>query len=101
MQAAGSGPGMTTPKNNNLQGIGLMLPAMLLFQTMDAAAKWLVNEDLSAIAPFEYSALVWAAALGYLIWLEIPTIHVWAGAVIIIGSGLYVIHRESLRHRSG
>lgn len=35
--------------NKNLQGIGLMLPAMLFFQAMDAMAKWLVKVDISAL----------------------------------------------------
>jgi len=56
--------------------------------------------EVSALAPFEYSALVWATIIGYLLWRDIPTIEVWTGAVIIIGCGLYVMHRESLRHRA-
>lgn len=56
--------------------------------------------EVSAIAPFEYTALLWAAALGYLVWFEIPSLNVCIGAAIIIGSGCYMIHRESLRHRN-
>ena len=44
------------------------------------------------------SNLIWATLLGYLIWLDVPSLQVWFGAVIIISSGLYVIYRESL-HR--
>ena len=55
--------------------------------------------EVSAIAPFEYSALIWAALLGYLIWLEIPSTNLWIGAGIIVCSGIYVIHRESLAAR--
>lgn len=55
--------------------------------------------EVSVIAPFEYSALVWAVALGYVFWQEIPGLHVFIGAAIIVTSGLYVIHRETLRHR--
>ena len=56
--------------------------------------------DVSALAPFEYTALVWATLIGYLVWRDIPSLEVWLGAAIIIGCGLYVIHRESLRRES-
>ena len=56
--------------------------------------------DVSALAPFEYTALVWAALIGYAVWRDIPPLEVWLGAAIIIGCGLYVIHRESLHHRN-
>ncbi len=38
-----------------------------------------------------------ATALGYLIWGAIPTASVWAGAVLVIGSGLYIVYREAIR----
>jgi drug/metabolite transporter (DMT)-like permease len=56
--------------------------------------------EVSALAPFEYTALVWATIIGYLLWQDIPSTQVWTGAAIIIACALYVIHRESLRHRA-
>ena len=55
--------------------------------------------DVSALAPFEYTALIWAVIIGYAVWRDIPSLEVWIGAVIIIGCGLYVIHRESLHRK--
>lgn len=52
------------------------------------------------LVPFEYTSLLWATIIGYLVWRDIPSTEVWIGAVIIIACGLYVIHRESLHHRS-
>ena len=52
--------------------------------------------QISAIAPFEYTSLVWATLLGYLVWLDVPSSQVWIGATIIVSCGLYVIYRESL-----
>ena len=46
------------------------------------------------LAPLEYTALVGGAVAGYLIWDEIPDRWVVAGAMIIIGSGIFVVHRE-------
>lgn len=48
----------------------------------------------SMLAPFEYTALVGAAAAGYWIWGEVPDIWVVAGGIVIIGSGLFIVHRE-------
>ncbi len=46
------------------------------------------------LAPFEYTALVGAAVAGYLIWDEVPDIWVITGALIIVASGLFLVHRE-------
>ena len=48
----------------------------------------------SILAPFEYTALIGAAAAGYWIWDEVPDRWVIAGGAIIIGSGLYIVNRE-------
>ena len=48
------------------------------------------------LAPFNYTALVWAAALGWLIWHESPVALTWLGAAIIAASGLYIAHREAV-----
>jgi drug/metabolite transporter (DMT)-like permease len=48
----------------------------------------------SVVAPFSYSSLIWAALFGFLIWHDWPDFWTWVGAAIIIGSGLYIFHRE-------
>ena len=46
------------------------------------------------LAPFEYTALIGAAAAGYLIWDEVPDAWVITGGMVIIGSGLFIVYRE-------
>lgn len=46
------------------------------------------------ITPFGYSSIVWATLLGLLVFGELPDLLTFAGAGIIILSGLYVFHRE-------
>jgi drug/metabolite transporter (DMT)-like permease len=46
------------------------------------------------LAPFEYTALIGGAFAGYFIWHEVPDRWVVAGAIVIIGSGLFVVYRE-------
>ena len=55
--------------------------------------------EVSALAPFEYSALLWAVLIGYLVWGDLPTTEIWIGAAIIIAAGLYVAHREALHRK--
>lgn len=47
------------------------------------------------VAPFDYTALIWASLLGWLLWEEIPTIWTYLGAAVIITSGLYIVIRET------
>ena len=50
---------------------------------------------VAAIAPFEYTALVWATLLGYLVWDELPDGFTLVGSSIVVASGLYIIYRET------
>ena len=52
---------------------------------------------VSVLAPFEYTSLVWAFLLGFLIWGDIPEINTFVGAVLILGAGLIIIVSERLR----
>lgn len=49
----------------------------------------------ATVAPFEYSAVVWAVILGFVIWGDLPGWTVSLGAAVIVLSGLYILHRES------
>jgi drug/metabolite transporter (DMT)-like permease len=51
----------------------------------------------AVITPFEYSALIWATLLGYLLWDELPDLITLLGAVIVVSSGLYIVYRETIR----
>ena len=49
----------------------------------------------ATIAPFEYTALLWATLLGYFIWGELPDSITVLGGSIVGVSGLYIIYRET------
>jgi drug/metabolite transporter (DMT)-like permease len=51
----------------------------------------------SVIAPFEYTSLVWAFLLGYLIWGDVPRHEVIVGAALIFAAGLMIILSERFR----
>jgi len=47
------------------------------------------------VAPFEYSALIWATLFGYLFWSEVPDAMTLLGGAIVIAAGLYIGYRET------
>lgn len=51
----------------------------------------------SFVAPFEYSALIWASILGFVMWGDVPGPHTFAGAALIVAAGLWMIAREARR----
>jgi drug/metabolite transporter (DMT)-like permease len=53
----------------------------------------------SAIMPFYYLSLAWAIGFGFLIWGDVPSQSLLAGAVVIVVSGLYLIWRETLERK--
>ncbi len=53
--------------------------------------------EMTLVAPFRYSGLLFALMLGYLVWGEVPNTLAWSGIVLLIASGLYVLHSERRR----
>ncbi|HXG58240.1 MAG TPA: DMT family transporter [Thermoanaerobaculia bacterium] len=61
--------------------------------------QWAITEafrigESSFIAPFEYSALAWGVGLDWLLWQKLPEARAFAGAAVIIASGIYLMRRE-------
>jgi len=55
--------------------------------------------ELAVVGPFRYVGLLAALLYGYLIWGDIPNNLAKAGIIVVVGSGLYILHRENLRRR--
>ncbi len=53
----------------------------------------------AVVAPFDYTALIWAAALGWLIWGDLLSVSTLLGALIIAASGILIVLREAARSR--
>ena len=56
--------------------------------------KALEAAEASLLAPFNYTKLIWAAAIGYVVFAETPSFSTIAGSVVIVASGLFVLQRE-------
>jgi drug/metabolite transporter (DMT)-like permease len=80
----------------------LAVVALLLFGLFNAIAQVLFARGfalapISSIAPFEYTPLLWGISLGYMLWGEVPAWTTLGGAAVVIGAGLYNVHRERVR----
>jgi drug/metabolite transporter (DMT)-like permease len=51
--------------------------------------------DASAVLPFDFSRLIFVAALGYLLFDEVPDIWTWVGAAVIVTATVYIARREA------
>jgi drug/metabolite transporter (DMT)-like permease len=70
--------------------------------SVGAFAYWAITEatrvgEISAVAPFRYSRLIFALTIGTLIFKEVPDGLTLAGAALIMGSGIYAFYRERVR----
>jgi drug/metabolite transporter (DMT)-like permease len=60
--------------------------------TLTAAYKHL---PVATVATYEYSALVWAAFFGLVLWQEFPTLIGWLGIACIVGGGWISLRQKS------
>ncbi|BAT58269.1 EamA-like transporter family protein [Variibacter gotjawalensis] len=72
---------------------------MALLGVVAVVAMMSVNRSLklapaSVVVPYQYMLIVWAVILGYLVFNEVPKIHVIVGSLIIVLAGLYIFWRE-------
>ncbi len=52
------------------------------------------HAEVSVVAPFEYTSMIFGIAVGYLLFSDIPSLNTLVGGVIVIGAGLFIIWRE-------
>lgn len=50
--------------------------------------------DASVVAPFDYASMIFALAIGYLVFDEVPTVPMLGGAALVILAGILIIWRE-------
>ena len=50
--------------------------------------------EASLLSPIMYTGIIWATLFGWLIWSDWPTPNIWIGALVIIGSNLFILWRE-------
>ncbi len=50
--------------------------------------------DISVIAPFRYTGLLFALLVGWAMWGDIPNRPAWAGITLLVGAGLYMLRSQ-------
>ena len=79
--------------------IGLLIASSLLlavgYQFLVIALR--SGAEFSVIGSFRYASVLWALGIGYVVWGDVPNALALAGIVVIVGSGLYILHRERVR----
>jgi len=55
------------------------------------------NGPAATIAPYSYLQLIGSAAIGYLVFADVPDRYTWIGAAIIVAGGLHMARRETAR----
>jgi drug/metabolite transporter (DMT)-like permease len=83
--------------------------SLVLFATaglISVTALFCVNRSLklapaSVVVPYQYTMIVWAVMFGFIVFGDVPQPATIAGAVIIIGAGLYIFLRERKLGREG
>jgi len=59
-----------------------------------AIIKAYERSETALVAPFAYTEIIWATALGFFAFGDFPDLFTFVGTAIIVASGVYVLHRE-------
>lgn len=82
------------------------LAMLLMLGVFGGLGHWFVIKayklaTTAALAPYPYSQMVWMVLFGWLFFGQLPDTWTIVGALIIIGSGLYIAVREHRLRRDG
>jgi drug/metabolite transporter (DMT)-like permease len=84
----------TAPSRLDLGLLMLLgLVAMVAFLCVNRSLKL---APASVVVPYQYTMIVWAIALGWLVFGDVPDAFTLTGAAIIVGAGLYILWREQI-----
>ena len=79
--------------------IGFIVASSLLlatgYQLLVVALR--SGAEISVIGAFRYGSILWALAIGYVVWGDVPNALALFGIAVIVGAGLYILHRERVR----
>ena len=50
--------------------------------------------ETNVVVPMDFSRLVWASLLGFIIFAEVPTVYTWIGGIMIFGTTFYIAYQE-------
>jgi drug/metabolite transporter (DMT)-like permease len=82
-----------------MRGLGLLVAASILlasgYQFLMLALR--SGAEYSVMGSFRYASVLWALGIGYVVWGDVPNTLAMLGIAVIVGAGLYILHRERVR----
>ena len=85
----------------SMADFGLLCISGILFVMMTLAAILMMRYgDISFVSQFRYSGILWAIAIGYLFFDEMPDSLSMIGAALVVSAGLYALYRERLSQKT-
>jgi drug/metabolite transporter (DMT)-like permease len=84
----------------SLRGVLLVLGSLLLatgYQFLMISLR--SGAEFSVIGSFRYASVLWALAIGYTLWGDVPNLLAVTGIAVVVGAGLYILHRERVTRR--
>ena len=80
--------------------LGLLVAAGLIGGTGQLLLTEAIRRaPVAVVAPFDYTQLVWAGLIGFLVWGETPAMLTLIGAMVVAASSTYILWREIGRSR--
>ena len=81
------------------------LAGLLVLGLTNGVAHWLHSRasalaPMGALAPYEYTGMIWATVLGFLMWRQLPELGTLAGAAVVAAAGLTNFLGEHRRRRA-
>ena len=97
--ALGLGMGLVEPWQSpwRIQTVYLGLAALLVTAASFCIISAFRNTDVGIVAGYRYSVVLVAVLIGWLVWGDTPDGIAYAGIALIVGSGLYTLHRQRAR----
>ncbi|HMB09711.1 DMT family transporter [Saliniramus sp.] len=77
----------------------LVVAAALVTMANLAIVMAFRNVEVSVVSPFRYAVVIFALIVGYLVFGDLPNFVAMAGMALVVGAGVYTIHREHVRRR--
>jgi drug/metabolite transporter (DMT)-like permease len=76
-------------------GLGLIFAAVFfLIGGYLTSVIFMRHGDISVVAPFRYTVIIFAIVIGFIVWHEIPDWPMLVGTAVIAASGIYTFRRE-------
>lgn len=97
LAAFGVGTAETWQPAWRIETLYLALAAMLVTSGSFFVISAFRNTDVGVVSGYRYSVVVVAVVIGWLVWGETPDAMALAGIALIVGSGLYTLHRQRVR----